>query len=96
MIDLRPLGDRAVLATFSTEAEAARWVGAIRSANLPGVEDVSLAYSTAAVYANPDRVENWEGWLRQLRSVEVAEDLTAPADGRVLPDSRLVRRRRPG
>jgi KipI family sensor histidine kinase inhibitor len=57
MITLRPLGDRAFLAEFATESEAARWVAAARAKRWPGVEDVVMAYRTAAVYVDPDRVD---------------------------------------
>ena len=80
---LEPLGDSAVLATFATEAEAARWARAVRAARLPGVVDVGLAYATAAVYADPDGVEDWDAWARLLAAVEVDDDsLIEP--GRVL------------
>ncbi len=54
MIDLGPLGDRAWLARFAAEAEAARWAAAVRSLQLPGVVEVTLAYATVAVFADPD------------------------------------------
>jgi KipI family sensor histidine kinase inhibitor len=57
MISLRPLGDRAFLVRFATEDEAARWVAAVRAHGWTGVEDVVMAYQTAAVYADPDRVD---------------------------------------
>ena len=74
MIDLQHLGDRAFLATFPTEAEAARWAATIREASLPGVVDVSLAYASAAVYADPDLVLDWDEWIRSLRSVRMGHD----------------------
>jgi len=83
MIHLRPLGDRAVLATFATEAEAARWAGAIRVTDLPGVLDVSLAYVAVAVHADPDQVQDWEAWVESLRSV-VVNDSAQPGGGRTL------------
>ena len=36
MIALEPLGDRAFLARFATEREAARWVAAVRARGFPG------------------------------------------------------------
>lgn len=83
MIDFQPLGDRAFLATFATEAEAARWAGVLRIASLPGVVDVSLAYASAAVYADADLVEDWDAWSQTLRSVVVEEEPNLP-DGRIL------------
>lgn len=83
MIDLRPLGDRAVLARFATEAEAAAWADAARGANLPGVLDVGLAYATAAVYGDPDVIEDWDAWADQLRAVAAGVN-PDPAAGRLL------------
>jgi KipI family sensor histidine kinase inhibitor len=57
MISLRPLGDRAFLAQFATEDEAARWVAAARNRSWTGVDDVVMAYQTAAVYADPEHVD---------------------------------------
>ena len=83
MFDFQPLGDRAVLATFATEAEAAVWSSAVRAANLPGVLDVSLAYATVAVHADPDRVEDWDRWVAALRAI--AGPMSAePQPGRVV------------
>lgn len=69
MIDLQPLGDRALLAAFATEAEAAAWAAAVDSAGLPGVLDVVLAYATAAVHADPDLVLDWDAWAARLRAI---------------------------
>ncbi len=81
MIALGPLGDRAFLARFATEDEAARWVAAVRAQHWPGVEDVVMAYQTAAVYADPDRIDldDLETRLRDLPAV--AEEL---APGRLI------------
>ncbi len=54
MVSLEPLGDRAYLAQFATEREAAAWVLAVRGRALQGVTDVVLAYRSAAVFADPD------------------------------------------
>ncbi len=68
MITLDPLGDRAFLARFATEDEAARWAEAVRARAWPGVVDVVLAYQTAAVFGDPDRLDldDLESRLRQL------------------------------
>lgn len=55
MISLTPLGDRAFLARFASEPEAAGWAHAVREAGLLGVVDVVLAYGGVAVFADPDR-----------------------------------------
>ena len=58
MIALDPLGDRAYLAHFATERDAAGWAAAVRDRAWPGVVlDVVLAYQEVAVFADPDRVE---------------------------------------
>src|SRR4051794_2649204 len=57
MVSLEPLGDRAYLARFATEREAATWVLAIRGRALQGVTDVVLAYRSAAVFADPDQTD---------------------------------------
>jgi 5-oxoprolinase (ATP-hydrolysing) subunit B len=57
MIALEPLGDRAYLARFGSEAEARAWASAVRAQSWPGVLDVVLAYQTAAVFADPDRLD---------------------------------------
>ncbi len=69
--DLQPLGDRAVLASFSSEDQAARWAQAVVNARLPGVIDVCLAYATAAVHADPDQVPDWDEWFRLLQSIPI-------------------------
>ena len=81
MIALGPLGDRAFLARFATEDEAARWVAAVRARRWPGVEDVVMAYQTAAVYADPDRVDLDE-LEAKLRDVPVGDGgaRAGPAD----------------
>ena len=83
LIDLQPLGDRAFLVTFATEDAAARWVRALRAADLPSVVDISLAYQTAAVHADPDQVNDWDAWADSLRGVTL--DPSAATDpGRIL------------
>jgi KipI family sensor histidine kinase inhibitor len=57
MIALGPLGDRALVARFASEDEAARWVAAVRARDWPGIVDVVLAYQSAAVFADPGRID---------------------------------------
>ena len=54
---LEPLGDRAWLARFATDAEAAAWAASVRRADLPGVVDAISAFRNASVHADPDRVD---------------------------------------
>ena len=60
-------GDRAFLARFVAEADAARGV-AVRVQRRPGVIDVVLAYQSVAVFADPDQVDlmDLETRLREL------------------------------
>lgn len=57
MTRLTPLGERAYLARFDSEAQAARWASAVRAESWPGVLDVVLAYDSVGVFADPDRVD---------------------------------------
>ncbi|WP_435015688.1 5-oxoprolinase subunit PxpB [Tundrisphaera sp. TA3] len=69
MIDLTPLGDRAFLARFATESEAQAWGEAVRRRGWPGVIEVTVAYASAAVFADSDRVD-LEALERVLRTIE--------------------------
>src|SRR4051794_2527246 len=86
MLELGPLGDRAFLARFATEDEAARWVLAVRARGWAGIEDVVLAYQTAAVHADPDRVDLRE-LEERLRTLTAGEQDQGREGGRriVLP-----------
>ncbi|HMB07503.1 MAG TPA: allophanate hydrolase subunit 1 [Isosphaeraceae bacterium] len=77
MIALDPLGDRAFLARFATEDDAARWAGAVRARAWPGVVDVVLAYQTVALFADPDRVD-LDDLEARLRALTPAADARAP------------------
>ena len=69
MIDLRPLGDRAFLARFALESEAQGWAGAVRAPAISGVVEVTVAYASAAVFFDPDKVDP-SGLEVVLRGVE--------------------------
>src|SRR4051812_641119 len=69
MVSLEPLGDRASLAKFATEREAAAWVLAVRGRSLQGVTDVVLAYRSAAVFADPDKTD-LEALERELGTIK--------------------------
>jgi KipI family sensor histidine kinase inhibitor len=99
MTALEPLGDRAFLARFATEDEAARWAWSVRLRGWPGVVDVVPAYRTVAVFADPDRVDP-ESLGARLRRVVAEEADRAPGptirlpvlyDGEDLPE--VARRR---
>jgi KipI family sensor histidine kinase inhibitor len=70
MISLAPLGDRAFLAKFAAEDDAAQWVRTVRARAWPGVVDVVLAYRTAAVFADPEQLDldDLEARLRRVVS----------------------------
>jgi KipI family sensor histidine kinase inhibitor len=72
MVALEPLGDRAFLAHFENEKQAARWAATVRLLALPAVTDVVLAYCSAAVFADPDQanLEELESRLSSLAAEE--------------------------
>ncbi len=51
-MNLVPLGDQGILATFDSEAEALSFAAAVRSAAWPEVIDIVPAYVSVAVYFN--------------------------------------------
>ena len=81
MIDLRPLGDRAFLARFVTEAEAQCWGEAVRGRTIPGVVDIAVAYASTAVYFEPD-VADPEALKLVLSGIEPDRD--AHRSGRLI------------
>ncbi len=81
MHTLAPLGDRAWLARFGNEAEAAGWASAVRAQEWPGVVDVVAAYATAAVFADPTRIDLDDLEVR-LRAIE--PDLSGKTAGRLI------------
>lgn len=78
---IEPLGDRAWLARFGTEREAARWVATVRSQRIEGVSDVVLAYRSAAVFADPD-VSDLEALERRIAAVEPGDEVVT--EGKLL------------
>ncbi|MGP0069904.1 MAG: 5-oxoprolinase subunit B family protein [Isosphaeraceae bacterium] len=81
-IGLDPLGDRAYLAHFAAERDAAGWAATVRDRRWAGVSDVVLAYRTVAVFADPDRVD--------LSDLESRLRAIAPAEGSAGEGKRLV------
>jgi inhibitor of KinA len=55
MLSLQPLGDQAVLASFTAESDATRWAAAVRRLAQPWLVDVVQAYRTVAVYFDLDQ-----------------------------------------
>ena len=83
-IALEPLGDRAFLASFGTEREAAHWVAAVRAAGLGGVTDVVLAYRSAAVFADPEKTD-LDALESRLGALEAAPEVVLEGRLVVIP-----------
>jgi inhibitor of KinA len=81
MESLVPLGDQGVLARFHDEDSALLWAEAVRALQAPWVLDVVQAYSTVAVFHDPDRIRLSEA-LSRLGGL-VAAPNTAGKSGRV-------------
>ncbi len=81
VVALEPLGDRAFLAHFTTERDAARWAAAVRAREMRGVTDIVLAYRSAAVFADPDRAS-----LDELESAlnTLEPEAAAPIEGKLI------------
>jgi inhibitor of KinA len=72
---LVPLGDQGVLARFHDEASALCWAESVRGLGAPWVLDVVQAYSTVAVFHDPDRVRTSEV-LSRLSDLRIVSDAT--------------------
>ncbi len=81
MESLVPLGDQGVLARFRDEDSALRWAETVRSLEAPWLLDVVQAYSTVAVFHDPDRIRLSET-LSRLAGLVVAPN-TAGQAGRL-------------
>ena len=79
---LSPLGDRALLARFPSEHEAAAWAAAVTAMAWCGVVDIVPAYRDVAVFADPDAVD--------LDDLEVRLRALVPAVGQAESGRRLV------
>jgi inhibitor of KinA len=60
MTALEDLGDQGVLARFTDEGQALRWAGAVGRLNAPWLLDVVQAYTTVAVFHDPQRIARAE------------------------------------
>jgi inhibitor of KinA len=83
-VSLEPLGDQGVLARCPDEAAALRLAAAVREAAWPWLLDVVPAYTTVAVFHDPDQatVANVSGWLSSL---EVPDESAASGRERTIP-----------
>ena len=57
MATLEPLGDQGVLARRDDEADATRWADAVRRAGAHWLLDVVQAYTTVAVFHDPEKID---------------------------------------
>jgi KipI family sensor histidine kinase inhibitor len=94
MATVEPLGDRAFLARFDTEPEAASWAAGVRERRWAEVVDVVPAYRSVAVVVDPDRVA-WDEFAMRLRALSPLPqgpysrrlvELPVLYDGEDLPD----------
>jgi inhibitor of KinA len=81
MESVQPLGDAAALAYFADEAAALRFAAAVRGAAAAWVVDVVLAYTSVAVFFDPDRT-HFAAVADGLRRLDVAAP-TEPAASRL-------------
>jgi inhibitor of KinA len=70
---LLPLADQGALARFGDEASALRWARAVRALGAPWLLDVVQAYTTVAVYHDPQRIGQAEA-LALLAALHVPAD----------------------
>jgi KipI family sensor histidine kinase inhibitor len=79
MINLSPMGDRAVLARFESEDAAIGWAAAVRAwcKHRPEIEDVVLAYRSVGVYF-AESAQDVERLERELASLQAAERADEP------------------
>ena len=82
MMDLAPLGDRAFLARFGSEAEARAWVARIRESGWSWVRDLALAYKSVGVFIDPDRIEPAQA-RSLLSAVSIPHDASEIDPGRL-------------
>jgi inhibitor of KinA len=75
-MNLTPLGDQAVLATFATESEALSFAAAVQAHAWPEVIDVVPAYVTVAVFYDLARVRQAE-LLPRLQAMDLNPSSTA-------------------
>jgi inhibitor of KinA len=73
MESLVPLGDQGLLARFHHEDSALRWAESVRSLEAPWLLDVVQAYSTVAVFHDPELIRQSEV-LSRLAGLRVASD----------------------
>src|SRR5712692_2879841 len=70
-MNLTPLGDQAVLATFPNEREALTFAAAVRSAAVPEIVDIVPAYVTVAVFYDLTR-KRYAELAARLRQIGTA------------------------
>ena len=82
MESLLPLGDQAVLVYFSDERAALAFAASVRRANMPWLVDVVQAYSSVAVFYDPEQI-NFDRAAEQLRQLlQLPTPTSEAAEGR--------------
>jgi inhibitor of KinA len=82
MTSLQPLGDQAALAYFADEAGALRFAAAVRQANFAWLVDVVQAYTSVAVFFDPDRA-TFAVAAAALRELALHPPPGTPTEGRL-------------
>lgn len=81
---LVPLGDQAVLASFTDEPAAVRFAAAVQSAAPPWLHDVVPAYASVGVYFDADAVRTAEV-VRWLEALPVTDTGVSAGTRHVIP-----------
>jgi inhibitor of KinA len=86
-MDLKPLGDQAVLAYLPDETTAVRFAAAVRAAAPGWLADVVPAYASVGVFFDPDRVGigGVVSWLQAVGMNPTARRDESPPRSHVLP-----------
>ncbi len=75
--NVQPMGDQAVLATFPHERAALRWADTLRRQRAHWVIDIVSAYTTVAVYFDPERT-TYSQAVAQLPGLDPPVDTDTP------------------
>ena len=86
-MDLKPLGDQAVLAYVPDETAAVRFTAAVRAAAPAWLVDVVPAYASVGVFFDADRVgiDEVTAWLRTVGMNPTARKDESPGRAHVIP-----------
>src|SRR5262245_41657051 len=84
MLSLEPLGDQAVLARFADEERGLRWAAAARRLEAPWLVDVVQAYTTVAVFFDPEQAR-YATVAAALTGLATAEEVAAAGRRHEIP-----------